>query len=567
MLNFYDFEVWKKLWCVTIINPITQKKETIINDPDKLKKYYKDHKEEIFIGFNSRHYDQYIFKGILCDFDPKEINDFIIEKGQQGWRYSDLFRKIPFYNYDVMPQPPVSLKTLEGFMGSMIRETEIPFDYEGEFTPEMIQEVLKYNVHDVEQTIQVFIQNKNEFDAVMGLIKTFKLPISSISKTKAQLSAYILGCRKVERDDEWDIQVLPCLKIKKYRRVIDWFKNKENHDYSNNLEIDVAGVPHVFGWGGLHGAREKFHSKGLILHVDVNSFYPSIMIEWNLLTRNSQDPQKFKEIYDTRLALKKAGKKKEQAPYKIVLNATYGICKDKYSQAYDPRQANNICVNGQLLLLDLLEHLEPYCTIIQSNTDGLIIQIPDTDEAFEKIDDVCFEWEKRTRMGLGLDVIQEIWQKDVNNYLWIDEDGKLETKGAYVKKLSDLDYDLPIINRAIVNYIVNGIPVEKTINSETRLREFQKVVKISTKYFCGWHNDTILNDKTFRVFASTNVKDSFIGKMKKPGAKPEKFANTPEHCFIVNDEVMGVSTKDYENLDRDWYINLTKERLKQFGQE
>ena len=48
---------------------------------------------------------------------------------------------------------------------------------------------------------------------------------------------------------------------------------------------------------------------------------------------------------------------KEQQPYKIVLNGTYGASKDKYNNLYDPLQANNVCINGQLMLLDLIEHV------------------------------------------------------------------------------------------------------------------------------------------------------------------------------------------------------------------
>lgn len=565
MLHFIDFEVYAKLWCCVIISPTNKTCVEIVNDRKQLQKYYEQYKNEIFVGYNIRKYDQYIFKAIIAGFDPKQVNDFIIVKKQDGWRYSDIFKDIPLLFYDVMPQPPVSLKTLEGFMGSDIRETEIPFDYEGEFTPEMLAQVLKYNRHDVEQTIEVFLRRKNEFDAVMSLIKTFKLPLHNVNKTKAQLSALILGCRRTDRDDEWDIQFVPCLNIKKYAHVIDWFANPDNRAYDKCLETTVCGIPHIFAWGGLHGAPdEPIHTKGLILHVDVTSFYPSIMIEWNMLTRNSTNPGKFKEIYDERVALKKAGKKKEQAPYKIVLNATYGICKDKFSAAYDPRQANNICVNGQLLLLDLLEHLEPYCKVLNVNTDGLIIQIPDTDEAFDKIDDICYEWEKRTRMGLGLDVIRELWQKDVNDYLWIDEKGEVERKGAYVKELNDLDYDLPIINRAIYDYMVKKIPVEVTIQQETRLKEFQKVVKVSNKYYAGWYNGKVLTDTTFRVFASRRHEDGIIGKIKTPDAKPEKFGNTPKHCFIYNDDVNDVPVDN--RLDKQWYIDLANKRLKDFGE-
>lgn len=48
------------------------------------------------------------------------------------------------------------------------------------------------------------------------------------------------------------------------------------------------------------------------------------------------------------------------------------------------------------------------------------------------------------------------WEKDVNNYVFIFSNGKVERKGAYVKELSPLDYDLPIINKALVDRLVKG---------------------------------------------------------------------------------------------------------------
>lgn len=563
MLHFFDFEVVKYDWLVVIINPVERTETVIVNNSKQLEEYYEKYKGEIWVGFNSRGYDQYILKGILCDFDPYKISKHIIQDKKPGYSFSNLFYKFPLNNYDVGSKFH-GLKQLEGFMGNDIRETEVPFDIDRKLTIEELQQMIKYCKHDVEQTIEVFLQKKNDFDAHMDLIKTFNLPLSYISKTQAQLSAIAIGCQRKEHNDEWDIKLIDTLRIKKYKHVVDWFTNPKN--YSPNMKLDtlVCGVPHTFGLGGLHGAPTKpIHKKGCIIHVDVTSFYPSIMIIYNLLTRNAKDPSVFKDIYDKRVALKKAGKKKEQAPYKIILNSTYGICNDPYSLAYDPRQARNICINGQLLLLDLLEHLEPYCEVIQSNTDGLIIQIEDTDEAFEKIDDVCYEWEKRTKMGLGFDMIKEIYQKDVNNYVFIQEDGKIERKGGYVKELNSLDNDLPIINKALVDFMTKKIPIEATINEATELIMFQKIVKVSNKYECGWHNNKRLTDKTFRVFASNNNTDTYIGKQKTEGATIEKFANTPDNCFIDNTDINKKLVP--EKLNKEWYINLAKERLKQYG--
>jgi DNA polymerase len=572
MLHFIDFEVLSHNWLCVIKNPITKTRTVIVDDPKKLEAYYEEFKNEIFPGYNIRGYDQWIIKAILGGFNPKKMNDHIIVKKKSPYRFSSTLNKIPLNFFDIMPNPPVSLKTLEAFMGGSIKETTIPFDYPDPLDEEQIQEMIDYCEADVDASIDVFIRRKQEFDSQMSLIKTFKLPLEYIGKTKAQISATILGCKRTNYDDEWNISIIDTLDLKKYKYVMDWYLNPKNKDYSKKLETDIAGVPHTFGWGGLHGAIEKYHGTGQILHVDVASFYPAIMIEYGLLSRTVKNPEDYRKIRDQRL-IYKAEKNPLQEPYKIVLNGTFGICKDKYSAAFDPRRANEICINGQLLLLDLIEHLEVIdgFQLIQSNTDGLIIKIPETQEAFDQVDDISFEWETRCRMGLGFDYLTEIYQKDVNNYLFIDRDGEIERKGAYVKENDELDNDLPIINTALVNYMVHNIPIESTVNECNDIIQFQKVVKLSSLYLYVKHNEERKVDKVFRVFASMDKDDSRILKVKEKIRKKtgehyigeEKFANTPDHCFIMNGDLHEANIP--RKLDKSWYIETAKKRLEDYG--
>lgn len=571
---FYDFETFKYDWLVVAIDPTEPQPYVIINNKSALEKLYRQYKNDVWVGFNSRKYDQWILKCILCDMNPKELNDWIIVDDQEPYLFSSLLNKIHLINYDVMPNPPVGLKTMEGFMGSNIKETDVPFNIDRRLTQDEISQTVKYCRHDVEQTMQVFAERINAFHAMLGMVKAFDLPLSYIGKTDAQITAVILDAKRIEWDDDeqWKLFVFDTIRLNKYKFVADWFMSKENQRYKlpdgkkNQLKVEVCGVPHVFGWGGLHGAPEKpIHRKGLLLHVDVTSYYPSMLIYYKLVSRAARHPEQYEKVYNTRVALKKAGKKKEQEPYKKILNSMSGAMKDRYNALYDPRNNNLMCVNGQLMLLDLLEHLEGHCELIQSNTDGLIIQIADTDEDFELIDDICWEWEQRTGMRLGLDVISEIYQKDVNNYLWIEPDGKIECKGAYVKDLSKIDYDLPIVNKALRDYMISKVPVEKTVNECDELIMFQKVVKLSGKYDWVEHNGQKHLYKCYRVFASKSRHDGAIYKVKQGKKNPEKFANTPDRCFIENENIVG--EKVPRELDKQWYINLTKERLSQYGVE
>lgn len=622
---FYDFEVFKEDWLAVFIDVTRKTEQVIVNNPDELKALYEANTSNIWVGFNNRHYDQYIMKGILLGMNPKRINDWIILEKREGWQFSSVFNKVPMTNYDVMPNPPVGLKTMEGFLGSNIKETGVPFDINRKLTKAEIEETIKYCRHDVEQTIKIFLEKIDEFNAMHGIVQAFPnmVSLSNIGDSEARITAKVLGCVKQDFKDEFDYFFLPCLRLNKYKYVQDWFEEKkkealamdlQNCDKydkklwykSQNLETVVAGIPHSFGFGGLHGAADTpIHKTGQILHVDVNNYYPSMLIAWGLVTRAATNDN-YHLVYNTRKSMKakqiaaaKSGKKAEaknwkkaQLPYKKMLNALSGGMKDETNLAYDPRNNNCMCINGQLMLLDLIEHLEavPGFELIQSNTDGLIIWIPDTDEAFEMVDDICWEWEQRCSTDqcsilLELDNISEIYQKDVNNYLWVGADGSVERIGAYVKELSATDNDLPILNKALVEYMVHKTPVEQTINQCDDLIMFQKIVKLSEKYdwveheYCTpvitktgkrvikevyeYPEKVKYSYKSYRVFASNSQDDGRLLKRKKVKTKGEKFGNTPDHCFICNDDVCGVKTP--QTLDKGWYIDLAKKRLKQFG--
>lgn len=558
----YDFEVFKYDWMVCWLDTKTRKLHHIVNDKKLFERFYEYYKGTIWIGYNSRNYDQWIAKAILCDFNPKEMNDWLIVKERKGFEFSSLLNKFPILNYDCSVGFR-SLKELEAFMGHDIKETSVPFDIDRRLTKEEIESTLYYCKHDVMETFEVFVETKSEYESHLGLISGFDLPITNISKTKAQISAIILGANKRKHDDEFEITLPHTLQMGKYQWIADWYldwaKNKRNYD-EMELEAIINGVKHKFGIGGLHGALEKYYGEGYYLMADVASFYPALMIVYHMLSRNVSDPSRFTRIRDERIVMK-ANKDPRQKPRKIVLNGTFGASKDKYNNLYDPLQANNVCIAGQLLLTDLLDKLDGKCELIQSNTDGLLLKLFRKEDK-DMIISICKEWMARTGMDMEFDEYRKVIQKDVNNYILVDADGNLKRKGAMVKKLSRLDNDLPIVNKALVDYFVNSIPVEQTILGCDNLWQFQKITKISSKYEYGVHNDIRVHEKVHRCFASTDPNDGTLYKKKKDKSGLDKTAGTPVQCFIDNENVE--TKKCPAKLDKQWYINEAKDRIKAF---
>ena len=112
-----------------------------------------------------------------------------------------------------------------------------------------------------------------------------------------------------------------------------------------------------------------------------------------------------------------------------MLNGRNGVA---YNDLYDPLMGRSVCITGQLLLLELSEHLVQECPtlkIIQLNTDGIMVSFDNSDEA--KWQEITQEWQDRTGFELEEDFIQKIVQKDVNNYVEVPVGGgKPKVKGG-----------------------------------------------------------------------------------------------------------------------------------------
>lgn len=558
----YDFEVFKFGWLICWVD--TEKKEAyhIWNDKPKLERFYEYYKDTIMVGYNSRGYDQWILKAILCDFNPYEMSDWIINKERKGHEFSKLLYKFPVLNYDTAYFFK-SLKEIEAYMGHDIQETPIPFDLDRPLTPAEIKLVIKYCMHDVWETLEVFVECKDEYEAILGLLKEFKLPITCISKTKAQLSAEILGAVQTFHNDEFDIKMPDNLDLGKYQYIedyyYDWAKNIRDYDQIA-YKTEIMGVVHVFGVGGIHAALEKYYGHGYYIMADVDSYYPAAMILYGFLSRNVKNPSKFRMIRDTRLVMKRS-KDKRQASLKIVLNGTFGASKDRFNKLFDPLQANNLCIANQLFIVDLLEKLEGKCELIQSNTDGILLKLfrPEDEETIMAI---FHAWESRTGFSLGFDKIKTVIQRDVNNYIIIKEDGSVKRKGAVVKKLSRLDNDLPIVNRAVVDYFVKGIDPRETVYASDKMIDFQKVTKVGGNYDHAFHNGKILLERVNRCFASTDPSDGMLCKKHKDKEALDKVASTPVQCFIDNENIEEKIIP--KKLDKEWYVDLARQRIKEF---
>ena len=575
---FFDMEVFTYDWLLVTFDG---KEFTYIeNDTKLLQQYYQDHKHDLWVGYNCKGYDQYIIKALLLGVNPKLVNDWIIKEGKAGWQFTNKFKDIELNIYDCMVFGK-SLKQLESYLGVNIHETDVDFDIKRPLTDEEKRLNREYCRDDVYNTALVFQHTQDDFKAHMGLCQLAGEPISSMAKTKAQLSAKILKAQRLNPrywDEEYNFEYVQCVKDYDYKHkdVLAFFDSiRDTKDPKSKYDVELYGVPHTFALGGLHGAVENYFydseedTDNILLHIDVASFYPHIMTEWSLLSRAVPSVQTFIDIMDLRLKYKHEGNPL-QAPLKICINGTYGQSgagkyeDGKYqvlSDLYDPVRMREVCINGQLMLLQLIEDLSDY-QLIQSNTDGLIYRVPKM--YVQDLKSIVSKWEQRTKMSMEYDYITYMAQRDVNNYIAVFDNGTIERKGGAVKKAKILDNDLPVVSDSVVEYFVNGVEPTEYIMKEDNMMRFMKTYKLSSKYSHAIYNGDVLTDNVYRVFASRSRKDGIVYKCKE-GGKPEKFASCPMHCKIINGNIQDMKTPNW--LDKQWYIDEAWKRIKSFKGE
>lgn len=580
----YDTEVFKHNWIVVFKDKETGAYTVIHNDNEALRDCISD--DNIYIGFNTKHYDQYIIKGICAGFTPEELkrlNDYLIG-GFQGWQYPDLqgfFFK--FNNVDIRDDMynALSLKAIEGHIGMDIEESEIDFNIDRPLTQEELEQTIHYCKHDVDATEKLIDLRKDYLKTKLNLGQRANIDtVKAISSTNAKLTALMLGAKRVERTDgrdyvypdTLDLSVIP-------KKVLDFFETihddsiPDNELFKTSLEIEIGGMPCKYAWGGVHGSQlcyfEERCGNRIIQNRDVSSLYPSLIEQYNYLSRNVSDPEIFYKMKRDRIAAKHNGDKQLAKDLKLPLNTVSGAQENQYNDLYDPLPTRSLRISGQLFLTVLLMRLLKECKTFKPlnfNTDGLMYSIEKKELPI--VDKICAEWEKETRFELETDEIQKVWIKDVNNLLFVDMEGDIKTVGSYLnygistKGQWAVNNSAIVVKKATIEYLANGTPVEETIANNNDIFDYQIIAKAGSKYSRAYQ---LVNDKEVpiqkvnRVYATSDKTLGKLYKVKAENGSVAKIESLPEHCIIDNDNHLTIA-----DVDKTYYINLARKRVNGF---
>lgn len=246
-------------------------------------------------------------------------------------------------------------------------------------------------------------------------------------------------------------------------------------DPSFSESMKIGTMSYKLGVGGIHSedGPGRFNStdEEAIVDLDVTSYYPAIIINNNLNPKQlgTGFVEDMISLRDKRVAAKRSGDKGTNEALKIVINSTFGKLNDVYSPLRSIPDALRVTVNGQWMILMLIERLEEFSKILSANTDGVTI-ICRKSYIETKLKSCVDWWQKKTGHELEYVFYSKLWRRDVNNYIAVTTEGKVKGKGSFSTDDKTKGDGLAITKSAI-EYIVSGVEPAKTVRSCT-LREF-----------------------------------------------------------------------------------------------
>ena len=589
----FDCEVFVHDWLFVFKEIATGEYTVIHNDNDAVVAFME--RNPFLGGFNNKHYDNFILKGVMCGLTPeqiKEINDLIIVEEVNGWDIPVLREyRVYFDSFDLMDdcQVGLSLKAIEAHLGIPIEETEVDFNITHRLSEKELQETIYYCKYDVDATEKLYHLRQAYLKNKVTLGKTRNLTDrQAMYMTNAKLTSVYLKAQKPEKpwNDERNYQY-PEKLLRQYipQEVFDFFDRMKDDRipndelFSSKLEIMVGVCPCTIAYGGIHGAIPTYVEEATetrtIRNKDVASYYPHLMTLMGYCSRNMPSPKMFEDTLEERVAAKKAGDKATANALKLVLNTTYGAMlngKDgtAFNDLYDPLMGRSVCISGQLFLLELSEHLIAECStlkIIQLNTDGIMVSFDHEDEA--KYQEITQEWQDRTGFELEEDFIRKIVQKDVNNYVEVPADGgEPKVKGGQLVRgiapagAFNINNNAVVVARAIKQYFIDGTPPEETIAASENILDFQLIAKAGGKYSQCYHlvgGEKVIVQKVNRVYAVSDKSKGTVYKTHAVTGRDAKVAGLPTHCAIDNNNNLSI-----EVVDRKWYVKLAKKYINDF---
>lgn len=557
MVYIYDIETYYDTFIICLKERDSGDKFhfEISNRKDQSKDLFKFlnyllHNNGGMIGYNNLNFDYpvlhwmmqnpYSKSAQICEYAQDIIKSEENTAIWKGIAQLDLY-KIWHYDNDARR---TSLKYLE-FAMRADNIGDLPYDIYENLSSEMIDNIIEYCYHDVENTYNFYLKSVHKIELRKKLSE--KYGINLLNKSDVGIAETLLldsYCKKTGLDKSYVrelrseynfIQVKDILFPQisfKTKAMRDWLENfktvylKRMEGFWKGDDISLFGETYTIAKGGLHIQQKPGIYIALddqfIREWDCSGMYPTFISLWRQFPAHLGEEflELYSDIRDQRMIAKKNGDKVMDAAGKIQGNGSYGKFGSSVSYLYDLKMLYTVTINNQLFLLMLIEECGLNdIKVISANTDSITIH--DNNNKSYIFDDIKERWEKISKHTLENTDYKKIVYRDVNNYIALTTDNKVKMKGIFetFEKFDDKfdgwhkNQSMLVVAKALRDYYLFNKSIEESVKNCTDIFDFCKVVKgkkgirfISRKFERGIKFETPLQKVNRYIISDSNVK-------------------------------------------------------------
>ena len=615
----YDIEVFPNCFHCLVSDSESHKKYKfeISNRKNQLEElidfFYFKRVEHIMCGYNNHHYDDIVinymifFRNTMKRFDYLKIcnslyylSKAIIESEKtenidkiKQYKYANYF-----YSFDLMTMlysaaKQKSLKEVEILLGmDNVQEFEAGFDQR--LLDSEIDDMIKYNENDVDATELLLNTVKDEVDLRLEVEKEWGFDALSMSNIRigeeillrqSNLKGVALEeakskIRRVAKIENKDI-ILPFIQYSnpKLKEVLLDVKNatcypcksdKKQKNYEKKFVL--SNTCYSIGEGGIHTINEprifKPTADQYIGHSDVTSMYPSLAIiyKWLPVHLGKDFWNVYESLYKERVIAKRNHDELKAKAFKFALNSPIGKMQNESSWAYDPLNAYKIRMNGQLILLMLVDRLLSInCKIVQVNTDG-VVYIADKANR-ELINKFIHEVENITKLHFDSDDYESFYQYDVNNYFGIrkgysqsGDPSLIEKKGKFITEIGLNNSMTPVvISKAVINYFLTKEPIDKFVKEDKNIRDFLMSQSVNREFKVEYGNKPV--QRINRYYASNS--GYYLMRVKDKMYETKKESILSDVGVILLNHIDSTTIEE-RKINYQYYIGKAKTIVSEF---
>lgn len=417
-------------------------------------------------------------------------------------------------------------------------------DFDRYILPKYVKPMLHYNKNDVYLVCETARQKPDEIKLRYSLGAAFNLNLLCAARSNiadkllykfySERSGLSIDKFKDLRTQRTALSfnkiIFPhiCFKTKQLQDLLEDMKKvviyRTNKDAFEKV-IQFYGTTYTIATGGLHSqdrpAVLTSTDKYTYVHYDISSFYPSVMVAYNIAPKHLNNNVFVKMVDYFRLTRIKCKHTEDKdgliitgvhnklaaEALKIVINAIYGKFGFEMFFLFDRFAQMQVTINGQLMVMMVVEALElDGIHVVSANTDGIIVKLPkDKEEDFKRITD---DWCAQNKLSADSERYKLFVTRDINNYFDIQSNDKVEYKGGLDPKqyLKDLKkgYDMPVVAKAVFEYFAHGISVMETLRNHKDILDFCKTQNVGKQFEVVYQK--VENGKVIDIHSQRHVR-------------------------------------------------------------